>query len=234
MMGLWVSLCVFSLLLLSVDLALSLRTNQDVDFTFLLPAGSTECFFQSATENSSMEVEYQVIAGSSLDVGFTLISPSGHRLASDFRSADGIHTIDPAENGDYRFCFDNSFAKFSDKMVFVEVILGGPGEENFQAGDWEQDVLLEYRMEDIRVRNNLVWDNRFVSTSTISPSNLERSRQMQTVLRAFEARDRYLLEDNLWRVSFWSCINLLVVVVVAFTQVFTLRRLFHNKKKICT
>ncbi|XP_028841800.1 transmembrane emp24 domain-containing protein 1a [Denticeps clupeoides] len=221
-MGLWVSLCVFSLLLLSVDLALSLRTNQDVDFTFLLPAGSTECFFQSATENSSMEVEYQVIAGSSLDVGFTLISPSGHRLASDFRSADGIHTIDPAENGDYRFCFDNSFAKFSDKMVFVEVILGGPGEENFQAGDWEQDVLLEYRMEDIRDAMNSMYQN------------LERSRQMQTVLRAFEARDRYLLEDNLWRVSFWSCINLLVVVVVAFTQVFTLRRLFHNKKKICT
>uniref|UniRef100_A0AAY4C7E2 GOLD domain-containing protein n=1 Tax=Denticeps clupeoides TaxID=299321 RepID=A0AAY4C7E2_9TELE len=215
-------LCVFSLLLLSVDLALSLRTNQDVDFTFLLPAGSTECFFQSATENSSMEVEYQVIAGSSLDVGFTLISPSGHRLASDFRSADGIHTIDPAENGDYRFCFDNSFAKFSDKMVFVEVILGGPGEENFQAGDWEQDVLLEYRMEDIRDAMNSMYQN------------LERSRQMQTVLRAFEARDRYLLEDNLWRVSFWSCINLLVVVVVAFTQVFTLRRLFHNKKKICT
>uniref|UniRef100_A0AAY4C601 GOLD domain-containing protein n=1 Tax=Denticeps clupeoides TaxID=299321 RepID=A0AAY4C601_9TELE len=163
-----------------------------------------------------------VIAGSSLDVGFTLISPSGHRLASDFRSADGIHTIDPAENGDYRFCFDNSFAKFSDKMVFVEVILGGPGEENFQAGDWEQDVLLEYRMEDIRDAMNSMYQN------------LERSRQMQTVLRAFEARDRYLLEDNLWRVSFWSCINLLVVVVVAFTQVFTLRRLFHNKKKICT
>lgn len=48
---------------------------------------------------------------------------------------------------------------------------------------------------------------------------LERSRQMQTVLRAFEARDRNLLEDNLWRVSFWSCAGVLVMLCVALTQV---------------
>lgn len=48
---------------------------------------------------------------------------------------------------------------------------------------------------------------------------LERSRQMQTVLRAFEARDRNLLEDNLWRVSFWSCACVLVMLCVALTQV---------------
>lgn len=50
---------------------------------------------------------------------------------------------------------------------------------------------------------------------------LERSRQMQTVLRAFEARDRNLLENNLWRVSFWSCASLLVMLCVALTQVHT-------------
>lgn len=48
---------------------------------------------------------------------------------------------------------------------------------------------------------------------------LERSRQMQTVLRAFEARDRNLLEDNLWKVSFWSCASVVVMLCVALTQV---------------
>lgn len=48
---------------------------------------------------------------------------------------------------------------------------------------------------------------------------LERSRQVQTVLKAFEARDRNLLEDNLWRVSFWSCASVLVMLCVALTQV---------------
>lgn len=32
-----------------------------------------------------------MIAGSGLDVSFTLISPSGYNLASDFRQSDGIH-----------------------------------------------------------------------------------------------------------------------------------------------
>jgi hypothetical protein len=50
------------------------------------------------------------------------------------------------------------------------------------------------------------------------------------MLRAFEARDRYLLEDNLWRVSFWSSMSLLVILTVAVTQVYTLRRLFDDKR----
>lgn len=64
--------------------------------------------------------------------------------------------------------------------------------------------------------------------------HLERSRQVQTVLRAFEARDRYLLEDNLWRVSFWSFLNLLVMLTVAITQIYTLRRLFDGTRRVCT
>lgn len=62
--------------------------------------------------------------------------------------------------------------------------------------------------------------------------HLERSRQMQTVLRAFEARDRNLLENNLWRVSFWSCTSVVVMLAVAFTQIYTLRRLFDDKRKV--
>lgn len=64
--------------------------------------------------------------------------------------------------------------------------------------------------------------------------HLEKTRQVQAVLRAFEARDRYLLEDNLWRVSFWSCLNLLVMLSVAVTQIYTLRRLFDDKKVVRT
>lgn len=81
----------------------------------------------------------------------------------------------------------------------------------------------------------LVTPPRLVSVQESMDSvhrHLERSRQMQTVLRAFEARDRNLLEDNLWRVSFWSCTSLVVMLTVAFTQVYTLRRLFDDKRKV--
>lgn len=36
--------------------------NLDSEFTFLLPAGRSECFFQTAIRNGTMEVEYQVTA----------------------------------------------------------------------------------------------------------------------------------------------------------------------------
>ena len=45
---------------LTLGLTLALGPNQDMEFTFLLPAGSTECFYQTTVRNDSMEVEYQV------------------------------------------------------------------------------------------------------------------------------------------------------------------------------
>lgn len=54
------AVCFLSFLTLCLDLGLTFGQNKDTEFTFLLPAGATECFFQTATKNSSMEVEYQV------------------------------------------------------------------------------------------------------------------------------------------------------------------------------
>ncbi|XP_048024913.1 transmembrane emp24 domain-containing protein 1a isoform X1 [Megalobrama amblycephala] len=150
--------CLLLFLTLCVDLGFEFGQNKDSEFTFLLPAGATECFFQTTSKNGNIEVEYQVIAGAGLDVGFTLISPGGYRLVSDFRKSDGIHTVDPTEEGDYRICFDNSFSRVSEKMVYMEVIVDGPEEETEDEDDWaalaEPEDSLEYKLEDIRVHQS--------------------------------------------------------------------------------
>ncbi|XP_014264373.1 transmembrane emp24 domain-containing protein 1 [Maylandia zebra] len=219
-------LCLLAYLTLTLGLTLGLGPNKNMGFTFLLPAGSTECFYQRTAMNDSMEVEYQVIAGSGLDVGFILLSPTGHRLVSDFRRSDGIHMVDPTVDGDYRLCFDNSFSKMSEKMVFFEVVINNQNSKNGGQDDWLEtvtsDSMVDYKMEDIRARMDSVH------------RHLEKSHQVQAMLRAFEARDRYLLEDNLWRVSFWSCVNLSVMLTVAVVQIYTLRRLFVNTKQVRT
>lgn len=218
--------CFCTILDTTVGLGLGLGQKKDMAFTFLLPAGRTECFFQTAISGDSLEVEYQVLAGSGLDVGFALISPSGHRLVSDFRRSDGIHMTDPTEDGDYRLCFDNSFSKLSEKMVFFGVVVNSQNGVGGGREEWADvavtDSLVEYKLEDIRMKMDSVHQN------------LERTRQVQTLLRAFEARDRYLLEDNLWRVSFWSCVTLFVMLTVAVTQIYTLRRLFDNTQRVST
>ncbi|XP_061567660.1 transmembrane emp24 domain-containing protein 1-like [Cololabis saira] len=219
-------LCLMTYLTLIVSLTLGLEPNKKMEFTFVLPAGSTECFFQPTAKDDSMEVEYQVIAGSGLDVGLAIISPSGYRVISDFRTSNGIHMVDPTEDGDYRLCFDNSFSKLSQKMVFFEVILKSQSNTDGGRDEWADialtDGMLDYEVDDIRARLDFVYEH------------LERSRQVQAVLRAFEARDRYLLEDNLWRVSFWSCLNLAVMLTVAVAQIYTLRRFFDDTKKVRT
>ncbi|CAK6968371.1 transmembrane emp24 domain-containing protein 1b [Scomber scombrus] len=201
--------------------------GQDSEFTFLLQAGRSECFFQTAAKNGTMEVEYQVIAGAGMDVDFTIISPANIQLISESRRSDGVHVVDATEEGDYQICFDNTFSRFSEKMVFFEIILEGQGGDVGGDEEWagleEPDgSLLEYKLEDIRESMDSLH------------RRLERSRQMQTVLRAFEARDRNLLEDNLWRVSFWSCASVLVMLCVALTQVYTVRKLFDDKRRVCT
>lgn len=211
------------LLCFSLDIALSLGPKQDMEFTFILPAGRTECFFQPTVKGDTMELEYQVIAGSGLDVSFVLISPSGHRLISEFRKSDGIHMVDHTEDGDYRICFDNSFSQMSLKMVYFEVVLNA---QSTARDEWDEvakeDKLLEYKLKDIRT-----------SLETVR-ARLDRTRLTQASLRAYEARDRYLLEDNLWRVSFWSCVTLLVMLGVAAAQIYTLKKLFDDKKKVRT
>lgn len=170
-----------------------------------------------------MEFEYQVIAGSGLDVSFSLISPNGHRIISEFRKSDGIHMVEHTEDGDYRICFDNSFSQMSLKMVYFEVVLNA---QSVTKEEWDfgakEDSLLEYTLQDIRTSLEKV------------RAHLDRTRLLQAALRASEARDRYLLEDNLWRVSFWSCVLLLVMLGVASAQIYTLKKLFDDKKKVRT
>ena len=65
--------------------------------------------------------------------------------------------MEPTEAGDYQICFDNSFSRFSEKIVFFEVIIEGQGGDTAMdeelGGLVEPDgSLLEYKLEDIRVR----------------------------------------------------------------------------------
>lgn len=135
-------------------------------------------------------VHIQVIAGAGMDVDFTIVSPEGDRLIVESRRSDGVHVlvlphmlhitdaarcwtclfifdftscysrVEPTHEGDYQICFDNSFSRFSEKMVFFEIIIEGQGGDVGGDDEWtgleEPDgSLLEYKLEDIRVRRFL-------------------------------------------------------------------------------
>ncbi|XP_074917333.1 transmembrane emp24 domain-containing protein 1 [Chelonoidis abingdonii] len=175
--------------------------------------------------SASFQFRRTVIGGAGLDVDFSLESPSGVLLINEYRKSDGVHTIEPTEAGDYKLCFDNSFSTISEKLVFFELIFDSPQEDE-DGDNWaevvEPEEMLDMKIEDIKE-----------SIETMK-NRLERSIQMQTLLRAFEARDRNLQESNMSRVNFWSAVNLGVLVVVAFLQVYMLKSLFEDKRQVRT
>ena len=64
--------------------------------------------------------------------------------------------MEPTEDGDYRLCFDNSFSKLSEKMVFFEVILEGQAGAADRGDSWvemdQTESLVEFKLEYMRVR----------------------------------------------------------------------------------
>ncbi len=72
-------------------------------------------------------------------------------LACDWSA---VFRLESTDAGDYQICFDNSFSRFSEKMVFFEVILDHPandvGADDEWAGLGEPESLLEYKLDDIK------------------------------------------------------------------------------------
>ncbi|XP_072275977.1 transmembrane emp24 domain-containing protein 5 [Pyxicephalus adspersus] len=207
---------------LSVQRCLTFSQSVDSDFTFTLPAGQKECFFQPMKKDATLEIEYQVLDGASLDVDFYLVSPDGDIVLAETRQSDGVHTVETID-GDYEFCFDNTFSRLSEKVIFFELILDHMNELQNDQEDWKNYVVgadsLDMKLEDILESINSV------------KGRLGKSLQIQTLLKAFEARDRNIQESNFDRVTFWSLVNLSVMVVVSVIQVYLLRSLFEDKRK---
>ena len=58
--------------------------------------------------------------------------------------------------------------------------------------------------------------------------NHGKTLQFQAMLRAFEAKDRNVIEHNYERVNFWSMVHLLAMVATAIFQVFIISALNDN------
>ncbi|XP_040421771.1 transmembrane emp24 domain-containing protein 5 isoform X2 [Cygnus olor] len=164
----------------------------DSDFTFTLPAGRRECFYQPMRKEASLELEYQVLDGAGLDVDFHLLSPKGETLVFDERKSDGVHTVE-TEDGDYMFCFDNTFSTISEKVIFFELILDNMGEEGQDQEDWKKYVtgtdLLDMKLEDILVHPCWCSDDIWKSNSEPSLGLLS----MVLLLKYMERSRCYML-----------------------------------------
>ncbi|CAH2987694.1 unnamed protein product [Chilo suppressalis] len=196
------------------------------DLTFSVQAGKTDCFYHKVLPNEVIDLEYQVIDAThgELDISFQLADPVGRIIVADYKKSENAHRHTAALNGDYRFCFDNTFSTFSQKTVFFDLMIDT--EEN-QDKEYDEDKEMEFgansaesymmRMRDISESVSRVRDN--VSTA----------RRLQELHSAHEARDRNRAEEMCAKVMTWSMVQIVLMMTVGATQVFFLKSLFEDR-----
>ncbi|XP_041467190.1 transmembrane emp24 domain-containing protein 5-like [Lytechinus variegatus] len=197
------------------------------DLTVIVPPGRRECFHQTMNSGSNLEFEFQVLEGGDLDINFILRSPTNKALATEARKQDGIYSFNLQETGDYLMCFDNSFSRMSEKIVYFDLALDYEDEGESDVPKWMDAVAnrneeVEITMEEIQTSLDIVSDN------------LRKSQTHQRQWRNIEFRDRYLTERNFERVNFWSAVNTIVMLVTLIIQVVMIRSLFANNTKVRT
>ncbi|KAL7012152.1 hypothetical protein ACKWTF_014658 [Chironomus riparius] len=199
----------------------------DREMTIIVNAKEKECFYESVPANHIIDMEYQVIDGGQgdLDINFDVTS-NGRVLHADFKKSDNIYRMDkPHSGGEYQFCFDNTISHFNSKTVFFELIIEDPNAQNddndviSEMEGLSPEEFYEMKVQDIQDIVHTV------------KSKITRARQLQDLLRSFEARDRNIAELNNERVSLFSIIIIVTMLCVGFLQVFMIRSLFETDPK---
>ncbi|CAF0997151.1 unnamed protein product [Rotaria sordida] len=196
----------------------------DIELTIIIPANQRECFHQILEQNKKIEIEYEVLAGGDIDINYWFYSPTNRILQTEFKKHDGHQRLKLEETGEYRFCFDNSFSRFSQKQVYFSLRSfneQGIVEKDDVTESWinsmDKDELgdLQDKIQDIKDLFQRIWDS------------MEAAQRYQNIFKNFEVHDRILGENNFHRINFWSTINLTLMIIVTIIQVITIRSLFE-------
>ncbi|KAM3958649.1 transmembrane emp24 domain-containing protein 5 [Aphomia sociella] len=195
------------------------------DITFTVQAGKMDCFFQKVGLNEVIDIEYQVIDAThgELDVSFQLADPEGLVIVTDYKKPENSHRHTATVDGDYRFCFDNTFSTFSQKTVFFDLMIDTEDEHDKDYDD-DREMELGNAAESYMMRIRDISE----SVSRMK-DNVSAARRLQELHSAHEARDRNLAEDMCSRVLTWSMWQILLMLFVGVTQVYFVRSLFEDK-----
>jgi len=203
---------------------------REQEMTVEVGPGKEECFFESVQPGHTLSVEYQVVDSGSgqyseLDINFRVIHPRGHPLVAEFKKSDGVFSQQLQDLGDYKVCFDNKFSYVSSKTVYFELINENedvdyddlraifPEEE-------EEPEVYEVQVAEIEQKLKKIKDG------------VEKARELQTIIRMTDLKDRTTAEHNFERVNYMSAIYLIVLLASGVCQVVLLRSLFDEKSRI--
>lgn len=227
------------LLAISLFITSALAKSRHRQVTVEIAAGAVDCFYlPDIKSGQTIDLEYQVTSSSAAtgknDVTVRVFSPvpTATQLFENKMEGDGGYNGEAEEDGDYKFCLDNSMSTWSDKIVWFEVSVEDPDDDYdddyIDAEDWETlkennedtQTLFDMKMEDIKTS---VHDVRI---------HIGKIRHYQFMVGAHMSKDTHQVEANLSRLNFWSVVHMTLMIVVGLVQVFVVRQLFEDKSVV--
>jgi len=186
-----------------------------VEMTFTLQEHEVQCFHEILPKDKKISLEYQVISGGHFDIDCHMMSPNSQTLYKEQRKQYDTFHHKTVEAGEYTFCFSNEFSTFAHKTVYFDLDMGddealdGPGGGDEEGAHATALTQLESSAYSIHESLKLVVD-------------------YQNHHRLKERISREIAEYLCERVQNWSIGQTTLIVVVAFGQVFMLRKLFDK------
>lgn len=147
----------------------------------------------------------------------------GKILYADFKKSENNHRIEALIEGDYKFCFDNTFSAYNVKTVFFEIVVERDDDENIEFEETDNlrhDQAYELLLQDIR------------ETVTRVQTHVNKVKHLQKTVSTNEARDRYIAEENFTKVNSFSVVQVVIMIMVGIVQVVMVRSLFEDNSKV--
>ncbi|KAL3278704.1 hypothetical protein HHI36_016238 [Cryptolaemus montrouzieri] len=215
--------CIYTVLLMYI---LKIVIAVERELTISIDAGREDCYFHTAKKGDVIDIEYQVLDGGhgDLDIIFHLVDPTGRILVADYKKSENNHRADASMDGDYKFCFDNTFSSFNTKTVFFELII-----ENDDNTDWGNEDLKFQEMQNEEYEVTLGDVQEKINTVR---QHLNKIRHFQDQFRTLEVRDRNIIEEVFFFVNAYSFLQLVIMIMVGSTQVVMIRSLFDDSSKV--
>jgi len=202
-----------------------------VELSVLVEPNNRECFHQYLQKDLTIEIDFQVLTGGDgLDISFWASSPTNVVVTHLQRQQNGRPVFTTRETGEYRFCFDNSFSRFSSKQVHFYI---GSTEE-YADPIFQPKPIFEPQsklsVDELGELDDKLDNFRHSFKRVVQ--NLAYAQRLQHLFRQYESIDRSLMELSFDRVNLYSTMNVIVLLIVAFIQVYMIRSLFEDKSKV--
>eukprot|EP00011_Vannellida_sp_DIVA3-517-6-12_P008664 CAMPEP_0114612638 /NCGR_PEP_ID=MMETSP0168-20121206/4723_1 /TAXON_ID=95228 ORGANISM="Vannella sp., Strain DIVA3 517/6/12" /NCGR_SAMPLE_ID=MMETSP0168 /ASSEMBLY_ACC=CAM_ASM_000044 /LENGTH=219 /DNA_ID=CAMNT_0001823625 /DNA_START=27 /DNA_END=686 /DNA_ORIENTATION=- len=187
---------------------------------------TSECFSEELEKGKEVKINYQVLRGGLLDIKFQVLY-EGEATGARFKDVlyeqmyfenegePGLYTLKTRRPGIYTFCFDNTIARFTAKVVSFRVMKHNRW--NMPEPEDQDSVDLLEPMDR--------------SAKRIS-EELEMLEMHQQYMRARELRHSVTQQSTNRRVFWFSVLEAMALLGISIFQVYYIKRFFHGPKNL--